>query len=212
MTCIKICGINSEGSFDAAVEAGADGIGFVFFQRSPRFVMPRQAARLSARHQGGPRRIGLFVAPKPEEIAEVLDATALDALQIYGTIELCRAMAETFNLPVWQAIAVKDRADLPVQFEGVERFVIEGKAPENATRPGGNAAKVDWPVLSGWKAPLNWILAGGLTADNVAEAIRTSRATAVDVSSGVESLPGVKSPVLIRRFIGNARNALHLLG
>jgi phosphoribosylanthranilate isomerase len=211
MTCIKICGINSEGSFDAAVEAGADCIGFVFFERSPRFVMPKQAARLSARHKGGPRRIGLFVAPRPEEIAEVLDTTELDALQIYGDIELCRAMGTKFNLPVWQAIAVRDRADLPVQYEGVQRFVIEGRAPENATRPGGNASKVDWPVLRGWKAPRKWMLAGGLTADNVAEAIIASRATAVDVSSGVESLPGVKSPVLIRRFIGNARNALHLL-
>lgn len=212
MTCIKICGINSEGSFDAAVEAGADHIGFVFFQRSPRWVNVKQAAKLSARHAGGPQRVGLFVTPRPDQIAEVLDAMTLDALQIYGDIELCRFMGEKFGVPVWQAIAVKDREDLPVQHEGIARFIIEGRPPENATRPGGNASKVDCHVLRGWNAPQKWMLAGGLTADNVAEAIIASHARGVDVSSGVESLPGVKSPMLIRRFIGNARKALRPVG
>jgi len=207
MTCIKICGINSEASFDVAVEAGADCLGFVFFSRSPRFVTPRQAALLSGRHSGRPLRAGLFVEPKLHEIQAVLDAMHLDALQIYGDSEFCLYMQQKFKLPVWRAVGVKTREDLPRTADELSGFVIEGRPPESATRPGGNAAAIDWPILRGWQAPLIWMLAGGLTPDNVAQAIAISGAPAVDVSSGVESVPGVKSPVLIRRFIANARSA-----
>jgi len=206
MTCVKICGINSETSFDVAVEAGADCLGFVFFPRSPRFVTPRQAASLSARHAGRPLRAGLFVEPKMHEIQAVLDAMQLDALQIYGDSEFCLYMQQKFNLPVWRAVGVKATEDLPRTADELSGFVIEGRPPESATRPGGNAAAIDWPILRGWNAPLPWILAGGLTPDNVAQAIAITGAPAVDVSSGVESVPGVKSPVLIRRFIANARS------
>jgi phosphoribosylanthranilate isomerase len=206
MTCIKICGINSESAFDAAVEAGADCLGFVFFPRSPRFVTPRQAASLSARHQGRPLRAGLFVEPKMHEIQAVLDVMELDALQIYGDIEFCQYIQTKFGVPVWRAVGVKTADDLPSKADGLAGFVIEGRPPAEATRPGGNASAIDWPVLSGWDAPLQWLLAGGLTAENVAEAITITGAPAVDVSTGVESLPGVKSPVLIRRFIANVRS------
>jgi phosphoribosylanthranilate isomerase len=207
MTCVKICGINSEGAFDVAVEAGADCLGFVFFPRSPRYVTARQAAALSARHTGRPLRAGLFVEPKLHEIQAVLDAMHLDALQIYGDSEFCLYMQNKFKVPVWRAVGVKTTDDLPRTADELSGFVIEGRPPESATRPGGNAAAIDWPILRGWKAPLPWILAGGLTPDNVAQAIAITGAPAVDVSSGVESLPGVKSPVLIRRFIANARSA-----
>jgi phosphoribosylanthranilate isomerase len=206
MTCIKICGINSEAAFDTAVEAGADCLGFVFFPRSPRFVTARQAAALSARHTGRPLRAGLFVEPKLHEIKAVLDAMHLDALQIYGDSEFCLYMQNKFEVPVWRAVGVKTVDDLPRVPDGLSGFVIEGRPPESATRPGGNASAIDWPILRGWNAPLTWMLAGGLSAENVAEAIKITGAPAVDVSSGVESLPGVKSPVLIRRFIANARN------
>jgi phosphoribosylanthranilate isomerase len=207
MTCIKICGINSEAAFDAAVEAGADCLGFVFFSRSPRFVTPRQAASLSARHQGRPLRAGLFVEPKMHEIQTVLDVMDLDALQIYGDIEFCQYIQTKFGVPVWRAVGVKTTDDLPRAPDGLTGLVIEGRPPADATRPGGNASAIDWQILSGWDAPQKWLLAGGLTAENVAEAIAITGAPAVDVSSGVESLPGVKSPVLIRRFIASVRSS-----
>jgi phosphoribosylanthranilate isomerase len=207
MIGVKICGINSEAAFDAAREAEADYIGFVFFQRSPRFVTARQAAGLSARHQGGPQRVGLFVLPDLAEIEAVLDLVALDVLQIYADGNFCRQVSQAFKLPVWRAVGVKTLADLPDQLGAEAGFVIESAAPANASRPGGNAIPLDWEILSGWKAPAPWLLAGGLNADNVIEAIVKSGAPAVDVSSGVETLPGVKSPALIKRFIANARAA-----
>jgi phosphoribosylanthranilate isomerase len=204
---VKICGMNSEAGFDASIEAAADYIGFVFFQRSPRFVTSRQAASLSARQAGGPRRVGLFVLPELAEIEAVLDAMELDVLQIYGDAASCLNTAETFKLPVWRPVGVKSAADLPQEKGPEAALVIESAAPANASRPGGNAIAMDWAILSSWNAPAPWLLAGGLTADNVAEAIIKSGALAVDVSSGVETLPGVKSPALIKRFIGNARAA-----
>lgn len=207
MTSVKICGINSEAAFDVAVEAGADYLGFVFFSRSPRFVMPRQASSLSARHTAGPLRMGLFVEPKLHEIQAVLDAMHLDALQIYGDSAFCLSLQQKFNLPVWRAVGVTIADDLPSTSDELSGFVIEGRPPESATRPGGNGAAIDWPILRDWNAPLPWMLAGGLTPENVAQAIAITGAPVVDVSSGVESAAGVKSPALIRSFIANARAA-----
>jgi phosphoribosylanthranilate isomerase len=212
MTLVKICGINSEVAFDVSVEAGADYLGFVFFNRSPRFVSARQAASLSARHAAGPRRVGLFVAPSADDIQAVLDVMALDVLQIYGDAALCRNIKAKFGLAVWQAVGVAAPDDLPDSAQGVDGFVIESKAPASASRPGGNAKAMDWTILEGWRSPLPWLLAGGLTAENIAGAIIKTGAPGVDVSSGVESLPGVKSPALIRRFVINVRNAERLVG
>jgi phosphoribosylanthranilate isomerase len=207
VTQVKICGMNSDAAFDAAAEAKADFIGFVFFQRSPRFVSARQAASLSSRHQGGPKRVGLFVLPDPAEIEAVLDIVPLDVLQIYADDAACKAAADSFGLPVWRPIGVKTACDLPEQAGAAAGFVIESAPAADATRPGGNAMPLDWSLLAGWQAPGPWLLAGGLTAENVIEAIVKSGAHGVDVSSGVETLPGVKSPSLIKRFIANARAA-----
>ena len=206
MTQVKICGINDPVAFDTAIEAGADWIGFNFFPPSPRFVTPAQAAALSARSAGGPLRVGLFVAPTPDAIGETLEAVRLDVLQLYGALDLS-GLRERFGLPVWHALGIASEQDLPVSSGGADRLVLEAKAPPDATRPGGNAISFDWSLLHGWQAPAPWILAGGLTADNVAEAIRTTGATAVDVSSGVERERGVKDSALIRAFIANARAA-----
>jgi phosphoribosylanthranilate isomerase len=108
-------------------------------------------------------------------------------------------------MPVWQAIGVGKAADLPVSADGLDGFVIEAKAPVGATRPGGNATALDWALLAGWTAPAFWLLGGGLNPDNVAAAIGATGALGVDVSSGVETAPGVKSPDLIRRFVMAAR-------
>jgi phosphoribosylanthranilate isomerase len=203
MTRVKICGINDPVAFDTAIEAGADWLGLNFFPPSPRYVTPAQAASLSARAPGGPPRVGLFVDPTPDEIAATLDVVRLDILQLYGALDLT-ALRARFGLPVWHAIGVATDADLP-RATGADMLVMDAKPPPEATRPGGNAVSFDWSLLRGWSAPVPWLLAGGLTVDNVAEAIRISGAQAVDVSSGVESTRGVKDPALIRSFIANAK-------
>jgi phosphoribosylanthranilate isomerase len=204
---VKICGINTPAAFDAAVAAGADWLGFVFFAASPRAVSPSQAASLSARHRDGPLRVGLFVAPDDAEIAAALAAIRLDVLQLYVDADRAADLRRRFGLPVWRAVGVTGPAQLPAQTSGIDAFVIEPKPPAGATRPGGNGQSLDWSMFADWRAPPPWLLAGGLTPANVAEAVRLSRATAVDVSSGVESSPGQKDPALIRAFVDAARSA-----
>lgn len=205
-TKVKICGINRVAALEAAVEGGADWIGFVFFPPSPRFVTSTEAATLAARLPADMARVGLFVNPEDSQIADVLSALRLDALQLYGPVPLGTLRAR-FGLPVWRATGIAAAADLPHTSDGADALVLEAKPPAAATRPGGNAASFDWALLRGWAAPVPWILAGGLTPANVADAIRATDATAVDVSSGVETAPGVKDPALIREFIRRAKQA-----
>ena len=202
---VKICGINDAASFDTVIDAGADWVGFVFFPPSPRYITPEAAAALSARAPGGPPRVGLFVNPTAEQIAATLDVIRLDVLQLYGAD--VAALRTRFGLPVWCAVGVDSPTDLPTDSRGADRLLIEAKPPPDATRPGGNAVSFDWTLLRGWKSPVPWVLAGGLTPANVAAAIRETGARAVDVSSGVEKAKGVKDPALIRAFIANARAA-----
>jgi phosphoribosylanthranilate isomerase len=202
---VKICGINDPVAFDTAIETGADWVGFVFFPPSPRFVTPAKAAALSARHPGGPGRVGLFVDPDPTQVSAVLDILPLTALQVYASAARAAELRTLFGVPVWHAVGVAGRADLPLAAEGLDALLLDAKPPKDATRPGGNAARFDWSVLRGWPAPVPWILAGGLDADNVAEAVAATGAGAVDLSSGVESAPGRKEPALIRRFMRNAK-------
>ena len=205
MIRVKICGINDPAAFDTVVEAGADWVGFVFFPPSPRFVTPAQAASLSMRHAGGPLRVGLFVDPEADQIAAALDVVHLDILQLYGRIPDITALRARFGKPIWRAVGIDRTEDLPTDNRGADVLLLEAKPPADATRPGGNATRFDWSLLRGWSAPAPWVLAGGLTPANVAGAIQATGATAVDVSSGVESARGVKDPALIRAFIANAR-------
>jgi len=202
---VKICGINDPVAFDTAIAAGADWVGFNFFPPSPRFVSPARAAELSARSPGSPPRVGLFVDPTPETIAAALDSVRLDILQLYGTPDV-PALRARFGLPIWRPVGVAAAADLPPGADGADRLLVEAKPPPGATRPGGNAVRFDWSLLRDWCAPAPWILAGGLTVGNVAEAILITGASAVDVSSGVERTQGVKDPALISAFIVNARS------
>ncbi len=201
---VKICGLNSEAAFDAAVAAGADWVGFVFFPPSPRFVTPARAAALSARMPGGPPQVGLFVDPTEAMIAEVLASVPLDVLQVYAAVDPAALRAQ-FGRAVWRATGVSTAADLPGEMAGADSLLLDAKPPKAATRPGGNAMPLDWGIMRGWVAPGPWLLAGGLTAANVVEAIRVTGTPAVDVSSGVESAPGVKDPELIRAFVEKVR-------
>lgn len=207
MARVKICGVNSPEAFDAAVQAGADWVGFVFHPASPRAVTGATAASLSARQAGGPQRVGLFVNPAPAAIDAVLGCLALDILQIYGAPEQVAEAARQFGLPVWRSVAVAPGAPLPMRAGEASALLVEPPAPPGATRPGGNAVALDWRGLAGWAPPFPWLLAGGLTPENVARAVAESGARAVDVSSGVETAPGVKSSALIRRFVMQAKAA-----
>jgi phosphoribosylanthranilate isomerase len=207
MARVKICGINDAAAIDAAVESGADWVGFNFFPPSPRYVTPARAKELAARHKDAPPRVGLFVHPTEAMIAAVLDEVPLDILQLYGAGDALPALRARFGRPVWRSVGVATGGDLPMGLEGADALLLEAKPPADATRPGGNAVRFDWTLTRNWPAPGPWLLAGGLDSDNVAEAIRLSGAEAVDVSSGVESAKGVKDPALIQAFIRNARAA-----
>ena len=201
---VKICGIRDEAGLDAAVEAGADWVGFVFFARSPRVVTPVQAAKLHDRLQGRVPAVGLFVEADDAEIARVLETVPLEILQLYTDPDRAAEIRARFGLPVWLAHGVSGREQLP-QASHADRLVIESRPPQDSDRPGGNGVAFDWSILRDWPAPAPWLLAGGLTPGNVAGAIAASGARAVDVSSGVETRPGVKDPGLIRRFVNAVR-------
>jgi len=203
---VKICGITTDDGMDAAVAAGADWVGFNFFPASPRYVTPARAAELGAR-PGVPATVGLFVQPTDDEIEATLAIVPLDILQLYTDAPRAAAIRARFARPVWRAVGVATTADLPREAESIDGLVIEAKPPPDATRPGGNATTFDWTILAGWHAPLPWLLAGGLTPENVAEAIRATAAPAVDVSSGVEREKGCKDPTLIAAFAAAVRAA-----
>jgi phosphoribosylanthranilate isomerase len=205
---VKVCGINDAAAFDIAVAAGADWVGFVFFPPSPRAVTPATAASLSARHAGGPPRVGLFVDPADDLIADTLDSVKLDVRQVYGRDIDAARLRDRFGLPVWRPVGLATPADLPATPLGADALLLEAKPPADATRPGGNGVSFDWAMLGGWIAPAPWLLAGGLTIANVEEAIRLTGAQAVDVSSGVERQKGRKDPALIRTFIERAKRAV----
>lgn len=201
----KICGLNDLAGIEAAVQAGADYVGLVFFPASPRAVSPARAAQLAAAVPAGVKRVGLFVDPSEAEIAAALAAVPLDILQLNTSAGRAAALRARFGLPVWRAAGIASRADLPATAEGADALLLDATPAPGATRPGGNAARFDWSLLAGWAAPAPWILAGGLTPANVAEAIRATGAAIVDVSSGVESAPGRKDPALIRAFLAAAK-------
>jgi phosphoribosylanthranilate isomerase len=205
MTRVKICGINDAASFDACVAAAVDWIGFNFYPGSPRYVTPGQAASLSARSAGGPRRVGLFVEPSVAQITQALDDIPLDVLQLYADADRVGEIRARFARPVWRSIGVRTAIDLPHSADGVDGFVIEAPAAPG-TRPGGNARRFDWSLLGGWQAPAPWLLAGGLSPANVRAAIAGTSAPGVDVSSGVERAPGQKDVRLIAEFVARARD------
>lgn len=207
---VKICGINAR---EAAQAAGsADYAGFVFYAPSPRHVTPEQAAALAAELPASVKKVGLFVDAEDAAIEKVLDSLDLDMLQLHGEETPGRAAAikALFKRPVMKAVKLAESKDLAAAkgFAGVcDRILFDAKPPAEMTGalPGGNALAFDWELLRGYAPSIPWMLSGGLTPENVAEALATSKAQAVDVSSGVEDRRGHKDPALIRRFIAAAR-------
>lgn len=202
----KICGISTPDAMQAALEGGARYVGLVFFPKSPRHVSIATAAELSRMVGTGTRVVGLFVDPTDELLDDVTGQVPLDLIQVHGgeTPERVAAIKARFNLPVMKAVKVAEPADLDAAaaFEPVaDLLLFDAKPPKGAVLPGGNGVSFDWSLLTGrtWTRP--WMLSGGLDPANVAEAIRATGAAAVDVSSGVEDAPGVKSPARIRAFL-----------
>jgi phosphoribosylanthranilate isomerase len=208
----KICGINSPEALRAAGRGGARFVGFNFYPRSPRVLTPGEAGALAARVPPGVSKVGLFVDPDDDQLAATLERVAFDLLQLHGseTPERVAQIRARFGLPVMKVIKVATAEDLAGadDYLGVvDRLMFDAKAPQamKSALPGGNAVAFDWRLLAGrsWTRP--WMLAGGLHADNLAEAVGISGARAVDVSSGVEERPGVKSPEKIAAFLDQAR-------
>jgi len=206
---IKICGISTPEALDATIEARAEYAGFVFFERSPRNVSPRTAARLAERAAGRINRVGLFVDADDALLEDAVSSARLTALQLHGRESPERAadLRSRFGLPVWKAVSVAKAEDVSgaARYVGAADLILfDAKTPADAL-PGGMGLAFDWSLLSAWSNRAPWGLAGGLTPTNVAEAIRLTGAPLVDTSSGVETAPGVKDAGLIARFCAAAR-------
>ena len=211
---VKICGVSTVDVLEAAVSEGASDVGLVFFPRSPRNVSAEEAAALSAAAPAEITVVGLFVDPPDETLESVLSVARLDLLQLHGSEspERVAEIRRRTGKPAMKAIKVAGPDDIEAarRYDGIaDRLLFDAKAPSTEGRymPGGNALTFDWRMLAGLAWPCPWMLSGGLTPETVAEAIRTSGAPGVDVSSGVESAPGVKDTSLIAAFIRAAEGA-----
>ena len=207
---VKICGLSRLQDVAAVVAAGAAYGGLVFFAKSPRAVTIPQARALALAFPAGLARVGLVVDPTDEDLDALLAEVPLDILQLHGheSPERVSELRTRHGLPVMKAVGVATAEDLPalVAYGRVaDMLLVDAKAPKNAVLPGGNGLAFDWRLIAGRRWPVPWMLAGGLTPETVADAVALTGARQVDVSSGVESAPGVKDPALIKAFVAATR-------
>jgi phosphoribosylanthranilate isomerase len=209
---VKICGLSTPDTLDVALEAGADMVGFMFFPRSPRNISLDTARELGTRVKGRAEKVAVTVDADDVMLASIIEALKPDVLQLHGQETPARvsAIKQCFGLPAMKVLAIETKSDLlPISsYTSVaDRFLFDARAPREATRPGGLGKPFDWHLLENLDLSIPFMLSGGLNAGNVVEALRITRAPGVDVSSGVESAPGVKDPEKIRAFIRAARSA-----
>jgi phosphoribosylanthranilate isomerase len=209
---VKICGLSSATTLDAALAAGATMVGFVFFAKSPRNIGYEQARALGAQVHGRARIVALTVDADDDALARIVEWLSPDILQLHGREAPSRVteIRQRFGRPTMKAIGVAAPADFAAAapHDGVADFLlIDAKPAKNALLPGGNGRAFDWALARDFRPRTPWLLSGGLDPDNVAEAITLTGARGVDVSSGVESAPGVKDESKIRAFIAAARGA-----
>lgn len=214
---IKICGLRTPETLDVALESGVDMVGFVFFARSPRHLGLEAARHLGQRAQGRAAKVALTVNADDETLHDIVAALKPDMLQLHGTepLERVAVVRSRFRLPVMKALPIATRADLsPIrEYANVaDCLLFDARPSPDDTRPGGLGKTFDWTLLAGLNVGVPFMLSGGLDPDNVAQAIRITRAPGVDVSSGVERAPGEKDPDKIRAFIRAARAADASLG
>ena len=209
---IKICGLMTPQALDVALDSGADLVGFVFFAPSPRNLGLELARTLGERVRGRAAKVALTVNANNDTLGSIVDALKPDMLQLHGkeAPERVAVVRSRFGLPVMKALPIAERGDLsPIReyAQVADRLIFDARAPQEATRPGGLGKPFDWTLLSGIDPGVPFMLSGGLDANNVAQALRITRAPGVDVSSGVERAPGEKDPDMIRTFIRAARVA-----
>ena len=213
---VKICGLSTRETLDAALDSGADMVGFVFFPPSPRHLGLEQARELGKQAKGRAAKVALTVDADDATLANIVEALQPDILQLHGKepVARLRDIKQKFGLQVMKAMAVATAADLaalPGYAAVADRILFDARAPKEATRPGGLGAVFDWHVLENLDLKLPFMVSGGLNAENIAEAVRVTRAGGVDVSSGVERTPGVKDSEMIRSFIRAARATEELM-
>lgn len=209
-TRVKICGLTDPADIPAAIVAGASYLGFNFFPKSPRYIDLEAAAFMAASVPVGVGKVGLTVDADDATLDLLTTTVPLDFLQLHGKESPARVaeVKARYGLPVIKVVGISGPEDVnQIDFYGkvADQILVDAKPPKGADRPGGNAVAFDWKLIAGRRWPVPWMLAGGLTPENVAEAIRLTGARQVDVASGVESAPGVKDPERMRAFIDNAR-------
>ncbi len=209
---VKICGLSTAPTLEAALQAGADVVGFVFFARSPRHLSFETARALGAQARGRARIAALSVDADDDALARIVEALAPDILQLHGRETPARVseIGRRFACTTMKAIGVAEPDDLAAaeRYDGAADFLlIDAKPPKGAVLPGGNGLPFDWRLASGFSPRTPWLLSGGLDPGNVAEAIALTGARGVDVSSGVESAPGIKDTDRIAAFVAAARAA-----
>lgn len=210
MTDIKICGLSTPKTLQTAIEAGARFIGLVFYPPSPRNVSYDTAFHLARAVPTGVRSIGLFVNPEDEQLERILTGIQLDMVQLHGdeSPERIVEIKERFSMPVIKAIRIRDESDLDgvEEYEAVADWLLFDARPENATLPGGTGESFDWNILKNREFKKPWMLSGGLKESNVKDALSILKPKAVDISSGVESAPGIKDADKIKSFIKAVRS------
>jgi phosphoribosylanthranilate isomerase len=211
---IKICGLKSDAALAAALAGGATHVGFIFFEKSPRNIDPAEAGRLRQAAFGRAKAVAVSVDASDDTLDEIVAEMAPDMLQFHGRESPARVaeLKRRYGLPVMKAFAIREAADLNATrpYRGVaDRFLLDAKPPEDAELPGGNGLPFDWRLLAGLESGTDYMLSGGLNAANIRDALALAKPPGIDISTGVESAPGVKDPALIEAFfraVGRVRD------
>ena len=207
---VKICGLATVDDVRACADAGANYMGLVFFEKSPRNITIPAARELALAAPLGLAKVALVVNPSDAELDAITATVPLDMLQLHGceTPERVAEVKARYGLPVMKAVGIADGDDLPKlesYFGVADQILVDAKPPKGGELPGGNGLSFDWRLIAGRRWPCPWMLAGGLTPENVAEAVKITGAKQVDVSSGVEDAPGQKNSELIQKFVQSSR-------
>ncbi|MBD9496461.1 MULTISPECIES: phosphoribosylanthranilate isomerase [unclassified Ensifer] len=211
-TQVKICGLKTAEAAERAVALGASHVGFIFFPKSPRNIEPDDAGRIADRIRGQAKIVAVTVNADNDELDEIVSALNPDILQLHGSEDAERLLTvkAMYGLPVMKALSVREASDLEKidAYIGIaDRFLFDAKPPKGSDLPGGNGVSFDWKLLDALDGSVDYMLSGGLNADNIGEAMAQTNARAIDISSGVESAPGVKDLKLMESFFNAVRQA-----